>query len=428
MNNLKKVAYISILGLDSPSFFLSGFYMDRVEDHNRSLYRWYILFLGMMSYLFIAGLSRMCMPVLFKEISDDLGLSMIKIGVVWGMDPLAGVFIALPGGLIVDRFGVKRTMFFISIFAGIFGALRGFSAGFISMAVTMYLFGLMAATMPSIVPKVTAEWFKGKELGLTNALLNVVWAVGSMAATMLSANYFSPFLGGWRRVLFVYGIPCFLLGFLWIFTGRDKSVESGSAGKPLPSKSLLYALKHVIKIREVWIIAFITTTYWGSSMGLTGYLPTYLKIIGWTPFLADSATTVMTGIASLGTIPVVLISDRIGARKGVLITSTIMMAVTVFALPFFKGTFLWVLIIITGLTRTGVAALFNVMVIELKEVGSEYSGTAIGLTSTLGMVGAFLAPPIGNSLEAFNSGYPFIFWACLAAAGLPLFAMLKKGS
>jgi hypothetical protein len=46
------------------------------------------------------------------------------------------------------------------------------------MAVTMYLFGLMAATMPSIVPKVTAEWFRGKELGLTNAMLNVVWAFG----------------------------------------------------------------------------------------------------------------------------------------------------------------------------------------------------------------------------------------------------------
>jgi len=73
-----------------------------------------------------------------------------------------------------------------------------------------------------------------------------------------------------------------------------------------------------------------------------------------------------------------------------------------------------------------VAALFNVMVIELKEVGSEYSGTAIGLTSTLGMVGAFLAPPVGNSLEAFNNGYPFIFWAVLAAAGLPFFAILKN--
>jgi nitrate/nitrite transporter NarK len=99
------------------------------------------------------------------------------------------------------------------------------------------------------------------------------------------------------------------------------------------------------------------------------------------------------------------LSDMLGARKGVLVVSTIMMTITVFALPFCKGTMIWVIIIITGLTRTGVAVLFNVVVIELKEVGSEYSGTAIGLTSTLGMAGAFLAPPLGNSLETYNNGY-----------------------
>ena len=102
------------------------------------------------------------------------------------------------------------------------------------------------------------------------------------------------------------------------------------------------------------------------------------------------------------------------------------MVITVFALPFFEGPFVWVLIILTGITRTGVAALFNVMVIEIDEVGSEYSGTAIGLVSAIGMFGAFMAPPLGNSFAVYNSGYPFLFWACLAAAGLPLFAFLKK--
>jgi hypothetical protein len=64
-------------------------------ETNRSWYRWYILFLGAMSYFFIAGFSRMCMPVLFKEISEDIGLSMLEIGAVWGMDPLAAAGLSL---------------------------------------------------------------------------------------------------------------------------------------------------------------------------------------------------------------------------------------------------------------------------------------------------------------------------------------------
>jgi hypothetical protein len=68
------------------------------------------------------------------------------------------------------------------------------------------------------------------------------------------------------------------------------------------------------------------------------------------------------------------------------------------------------------------------MIFETKGVGTAYAGTAIGLASTISMVGAFLAPPIGNSLDSINSGAPLIFWGCLAAAGIPLLLMLKSKS
>src|SRR3990170_7703281 len=105
-------------------------------------YRWYILGLTMATYGLITGTSRLAMPVLFKQISDDLGLSVVAIGTIWGMDPLAGVFIGLPGGLLADRFGVKRTLIVICLLCGVFGALRGLSDSFVSMSATMFLFGL----------------------------------------------------------------------------------------------------------------------------------------------------------------------------------------------------------------------------------------------------------------------------------------------
>ncbi len=155
-------------------------------------YRWYILGLTMLTYALIAGANRLCMPVLFKQISDELGLSLVAVGTIWGMDPLAGVFIGLPGGLLADRFGVKRTLVVVCILAGIFASLRGFSVNFLTMAIAMFLFGLTAAATPSILPKVTAEWFSGRRLGLANALLNVAWSIGAITATIFSATVFSP--------------------------------------------------------------------------------------------------------------------------------------------------------------------------------------------------------------------------------------------
>ena len=76
----------------------------------KSNYKWYVLSLTMLTYGVIAGLERMCLPVLFKQISTDLHLNVVSVGTIWGLDPLAGVFVGLPGGLLIDRFGIKRTM------------------------------------------------------------------------------------------------------------------------------------------------------------------------------------------------------------------------------------------------------------------------------------------------------------------------------
>jgi MFS family permease len=144
----------------------------------------------MLSYSVIVGAERMCMPFLFKEISSDLSLSMMEIGTIWGMDPLAGVIVGLPGGWIADRFWVKRTLVVICILFGVFRGLRELSNNFVSMATTMFLFRLVVAMVPSIVPKVTAVWFSGRYIGFTNALINVAWSGGVMTAIRFSATVF----------------------------------------------------------------------------------------------------------------------------------------------------------------------------------------------------------------------------------------------
>ena len=63
-----------------------------------------------MTAAFVLAMPTMCMPVLFKEISEDLNLNIVQIGVVWGIVPLAGIFVVLFGGMLSDRFGAKRVL------------------------------------------------------------------------------------------------------------------------------------------------------------------------------------------------------------------------------------------------------------------------------------------------------------------------------
>lgn len=381
--------------------------------------------LTMLTYAVIVGTERMCMPVLFKEISSDLGLSMMAIGMIWGMDPLAGVFVGLPGGLLADRFGVKRTLVVICTLCGVFGAMRGLSNNFAGMAATMFLFGIAVAMVPSIVPKVTAVWFSGRSLGLTNALISVAWAIGAMTATMFSATVLSPLLGGWRNVLFLFGAPGIIIGLLWLTTGREPH-GSELPSTPVSEIPFRQALSHVVRIKDVWIIGLIALAQWGANTGLMGYLPLYLRDIGWTPTQADGALTVLTGVSCIGVVPMVLLSDRLGARKGVLIFSSIVMIISVGLLPFAHGLTIWILIIIGSLVRMGASALFNILILEIKGVGGTYGGTAVGLMSAMGMFGAFFAPPLGNRLADIDLGLPFIFWALLPALALIGFFFIKE--
>jgi NNP family nitrate/nitrite transporter-like MFS transporter len=389
-------------------------------------YGWYILLLTGLTYAIIAGINRLCMPVLFKEISVDLGLSVTDIGTIWGMDPLAGVFVGLPAGLLADRFGIKKTLTVLCILAGIFGAVRGFSNSFLSISATMFLFGLMSAAAPAIIPKVTAEWFNDKRLAFANALLNVMWSLGAMAATIFTATYFSPLLGGWKNVLFAYGIPSVLLGLLWLFTARDPERSVSVTGPKSIKVPFREAFSHVIRVKEVWLIGIITLTNWGASMGLFGYLPYYLESIGWSKAAAGNTITVFSGLMLVGSIPMALLSDKLHTRKGVLFVSIAALMMCLFLIPFASATAIWIIIVISAFLRSGASSLFNVMIFETQGIGSKYGGTAIGLASTVSMIGAFIAPPLGNSLERFGPEWPFIFWGLLSAAGIPLMMLIKE--
>jgi sugar phosphate permease len=125
-------------------------------------------------------------------------------------------------------------------------------------------------------------------------------------------------------------------------------------------------------------------------------------------------------------LPMVLLSDKIRSRKIIVFISTAAVAVTLALIPIAGTTGIWVLVIACGFLRSGGAALVNVIIFEIEGVGSTYGGTATGLANTISMVGAFLAPSIGNSLADINPGYPFFFWSALAAISLPMVFFIKN--
>jgi hypothetical protein len=110
----------------------------------------------------------------------------------------------------------------------------------------------------------------------------------------------------------------------------------------------------------------------------------------------------------------------------VVFISIVAIIVTLALIPKASTAGIWALVVACGFLRSGGSALFNVIIFEVEGIGSTYGGTATGLANTISMVGAFLGPPLGNSLAEINAGYPFYFWAALATAALPMVFFIKN--
>jgi NNP family nitrate/nitrite transporter-like MFS transporter len=357
------------------------------------------------------------MPVLFEEISEDLGLSLVQIGTIWGMVNLAGVFISIPAGLLGDKFGVKLILPVACILAGITGALRGISNDFFTLAVTVFVSGIVRLMIPINLTKTIGAWFRGGQLGTAMGISTVGMGLGLMLGPMISATIISPWLGGWDNVLYLYGGIGVLVGIGWFFFRREppQDVPIAEMTGTMPFRETLSKL---MRIKALWMLGLTLMFRAACVMGITGYLPLYLRSKGWEVVAADGTLAAFYGISSLCAVPLSLLSDKMRSRKPILFVALAVTIICFGILPLIEGNTIWLLMIASGIFMDGFMAIFNTVLLETEGVEPQYSGTAIGIVFTVGLIGTVASPPLGNSLASINPGLPFIFWAALSVLAM----------
>lgn len=388
-------------------------------------YKWYVLTLAALTHTFVIAIPTMALPVLFQEISEELGLSLVQVGLIWGLGSLTGIFTGLLGGSIGDRFGAKRTLMVACLLAGVSGALRGLAGDFITMAGTMFLFGFITPAIPMNVHKTCGIWFSGRHLGFANGVVSGGMALGFMVGSMISATVISPWLGSWRYVLFLYGGIAMAMSIPWALTRAAPQEVEGSSQEISPS-SMRQTFYRVARLRNIWLLGLAILGIGGCVQGTLGYLPLYLREIGWSVAGADGALATFHAMSMLATIPLALLSDKLGSRKRILIVATLAIATGVGLLTIAQGLAVWVAVIIAGIFRDGFMALFMTSIIEVEGVGAAYAGTAMGLAMVFNRLGNLVAPPLGNSLAGIAPSLPFAFWATLAVLGLFCFYFIQE--
>ena len=384
------------------------------SQRQESPYRWVILALVTLSGFIAMGFPTTGISALFSEIADTLDLDLIQIGMIWGVGSLMGIFTSLLGGAFIDYFGTRRTLVLLCLATGVSGALRGFAFDFWSLFFSSFLFGMVQPILPMNFVKLNREWFRSRQLGFAAGVMSAGFATGLMLGSRLSATVLSPLLGGWRAVLIFLGLCAIILAILWALVHppaerrRDQRLEI---------KTVLANLRYVMRFRELWVIALAVFGVLGLMRGMVGYVPTYLREIGWEAINADTALTIFFLCSLIGVVPISHLSDRLGNRRLVMAFGTTMMALGTL-LMFAVGDSFWGVMLamaLAGFCFDSFMALKGASITEVEGLDIALMGSALGFGGVLQNLGSSLLPPIGNALSAISLSTPFLLWA---ASGL----------
>lgn len=377
--------------------------------------RWNILALATLTNTLSVAVPSMCLAVLFKEISTELNLNLVQVGLIWGVGALPGMLTFLAGGPLSDHFGSKKVLITATLAAGIAGALRGLSFNFISLLASVMLFSLFSSLIPLNVTKTCGVWFPRRQLGLAMGVTSMGMAFGFLSSSIISETVLSPWLGGWRNVLFLYGFLSILLAVPWLLLpAMPVHMEAENS---MTRKSVWFRLLHVGRIRNIWLIGLALLGINGGIQGVLGYLSLYLQGIGWPAASADGALASFHLASMIFVVPIALWSDRLNSRKRVLIYAALLFITGFGILSFVSGPLIWAAVIMAGLARDGFMAVILTMTNEVEGIEPAYAGTAIGLVLVFSNLGSLAAPPLGNSLAVLGAGLPFILWAGMAVIG-----------
>lgn len=385
-----------------------------------SSWRYVILALCVLTPFGIVTMPNLSLPPMFSIISEELGLSLVEVGGVWGMVGFSGVFFAIIGGSIGDRLGARNMLFIICLLSGLFGMLRAVATDFGSLLFISLLYGCAQGSVPVIIFKAIRQWFPRENLGMASGVVSAGFASGLMLGPLLSTSVILPALGGWRQVLVLYGLLAIVISLLWLLL---HPAGKHAVGDDDAATNVIDGLRRVVRLRNLWLMGLGGIGIGACFSGFSGYLPIYLRTIGWAPLDADRTLSLFFLASLICVVPLSTLSDRLRIRRGFLVALALLLGIGVGLFGIVAGALILLVAVITGASFDSVMALQQVSVMELDGMDNSLSGSALGMFTTIRNLGIAFSPPLGNSLAALGAGTPFLFWGVCGVFAALMFSI-----
>jgi cyanate permease len=384
-------------------------------------YRWTML-AGVWLLYCCFGLVAASTAPLVEPILTDLGLSHSAMGSVMGAWPLVYIASAIPCGALVDRLGLRWSLFLAALIIAASAALRGLALGHASLFAAVAIFGLGGPLISIGAPTLISQWFAGKERGLAMGIYITGPSLGGIAALALTNSLAMPLLGhDWRAVMMAYAAVVGLAAIVWFCVAShpaNRAAERRSAAEPRRSQLEVFAV--LIRLRPVRLVLMMSVGIFFFNHGLNNWLPEILRDKGMDAATAGfwAAIPTVIGVAGALVIPRLAAPNR---RRAIMLALFVAAGVAALLIQATMGPGLVAGLAIQGITRSSMMAVAVLVLMEIKEVGSRNTGLAGGMFFSAAEIGGVLGPlTIGYLYDATGGFAAALYLMALISAGLVL--------
>ncbi|MGK5506583.1 MFS transporter [Brevibacillus formosus] len=347
---------------------------------------------------------------------QEWGLTGEEAGLL-GTGNLVGMAIgAIAGGYLADKIGRKPVFLLTLILFGLASFASAFATGFATMLLFRFLMGLgLGAELP-VASTLVNEFAPPEKRGSTVVLLESFWAVGWIAAAVIS--YFIIPDYGWRVAVMIGALP---VVYAW-FARRSipESPQFQKQAEKIPVGKLLTS--HRTETITLWVVWFaIAFSYYGMFL----WMPSVLVDKGFTMIKSFQYVLIMTLAQLPGYFAAAYLVEKWG-RKWTLATFLFMTGVMAFAFGQSSGT---MELLVTGafLSFFNLGAWGALYAYTPENYPTPLRATGSGMASGVGRIGSIIAPYLVGYYSSHHYSYTFIFSVFTAVLIVGAIVLLMYG-
>ncbi len=367
-------------------------------------YAWIIAFAGTLVTILAHGFGRMSYSVILPSMKDGLMLNYTELGSIATGNFIGYLCLAIIGGFLAARFGVRRVVFVSLLVIGVSLFLTGFTDSFLFAFFMRLVSGMGNGGAYVPIMALPAAWFVMKKRGLATGIVSAGIGTGLFLAGIILPPIMSAFgKEGWRYAWFALGIAVFVLAFVCYAFMRDNPKEKGLSmyggteePRTGPKVTLFSAFTDVAVQPEIWKLGLVYFMYGFSYIIYLTFFVAYLTKEMQVPPLSAGRIFGVLGIFSIFCGVVYgWLSDVLGRRYGSMLAYlTLALSYIIFA--FWRD--------YTGFYLS--AVVFGIAAFSIPTIMAAASGDAVGgrlAPAGLGFITLFFG--IGQALGPMIGGY-----------------------